>query len=94
MELVGRRWTASILRSLFAGCSHFTEIARTIPGISHRLLAVRLDELEGAGLVAASGGARPWYSLTEKGGDLRHALSEIDAWNQKWVEANVRVARC
>lgn len=84
MELVGRRWTASILRTLFAGCSRFTEIARAIPGLSHRLLSERLAEMQEAGLVVAGDG--PYYSLTDKGRDLRGALSEVEAWNDRWLE--------
>lgn len=87
MELVGKRWTASILRTLFAGCSRFTEMAQAIPGISNRLLSERLEELQAAGLVASTQDARSVYSLTEKGRDLRRALAEIERWNQTWLHA-------
>ena len=46
VELIGRRWTASILRALFAGSERFTDIARTVPGLSNRLLTERLEELQ------------------------------------------------
>ncbi len=84
IELVGKRWTASILRTLFSGCSRFGEIIDSVPGLSNRLLSERLDELQDAGLVVAAADTRPLYSLTEKGRDLRQALSEIEAWNHKW----------
>lgn len=85
IELIGRKWTGAILRTLFAGCSRFTEIADAIPGLSNRLLSQRLSELQAAGLVVAHGKARPVYSLSDKGRDLRGALSEIEAWNRTWL---------
>lgn len=86
VELIGKKWTAAILRTLFAGCSRFSEIAAAVPGLSHRLLSERLNELQTAGLVVAGGGARPVYSLTDKGRDLRGVLSEVDTWNRTWLE--------
>ena len=55
MELIGRRWSASILRTLLSGSHRFCEISTTIPGISHRLVSERLGELIDAGLVEADG---------------------------------------
>jgi DNA-binding HxlR family transcriptional regulator len=83
-ELVGKRWTAAVLRTLFAGCSRFGEIIDAVPGLSHRLLSERLLELEQAGLVVASDDQRPRYSLSERGRDLRPILAEIEEWNQRW----------
>jgi DNA-binding HxlR family transcriptional regulator len=84
VELVGKRWTGAILRSLFAGCSRFGEIVEAIPGLSHRLLTERLAELQQAGLVRASEDRRPLYGLTDKGRDLRRVLAEFEAWNTRW----------
>jgi DNA-binding HxlR family transcriptional regulator len=83
-ELVGKRWTAAVLRTLFAGCSRFGEIVAAVPGLSNRLLTERLNELEDAGLVVASDEPRPRYSLTERGRDLKGILAEIEEWNQRW----------
>lgn len=84
MELVGKRWTAAILRSLFAGCGRFTEIVDAVPGLSHRLLSERLGELSKAGIVVASDDPRPVYSLTPRGRDLGDALGAIEAWTTRW----------
>lgn len=85
IELIGKKWTAAILRTLFAGCSRFSEIAAAVPGLSNRLLSERLEELQAAGLVTARVGSRPVYSLSDKGHDLRGVLAEIDVWNRAWV---------
>jgi len=90
IELIGRRWTASILRVLFAGSQRFTDIAQTVPGLSHRPLTERLEELQTAGIVTIEPGIKHGtYRLTERGEDLRVIFSELEAWNIRWYEADL-----
>lgn len=84
IELIGRRWSASILRALLPGPRRFCEISDTIPGISHRLVSERLGELVDAGLVEQDADA-PGYRLTEAGVDLAAVFAEIDSWNRRWA---------
>jgi DNA-binding HxlR family transcriptional regulator len=87
IELIGRRWTASILRALFSGAERFTDIASTVPGLSHRLLTERLEELQEADLVVIEPGTKHGtYRLTERGTDLERVFSELEAWNARWHE--------
>jgi len=87
IELIGRRWTASILRALFAGNGRFSDIARTVPGLSHRLLSERLRELIEGGFVAAvAEGRHDIYHLTEQGEDLRDIFGQIESWNTRWYK--------
>ncbi len=87
IELVGRRWTASILRALFAGKERFTDIAQTVPGLSHRLLTERLEELQEADLITIEPGTKHGtYRLTERGCDLRPFFQELEDWNARWYE--------
>lgn len=87
-ELIGRRWTGAILQSMQTGASHFSEIARTIPGLSDRLLSQRLKELECQGIVVREvypeTPVRIEYFLTEKGRALEPVLNEIGIWAEKW----------
>ena len=83
-ELIGKRWTGAIVRSLFHGNTRFREIANAIPGISDRLLSQRLKELAAHGIVEAVDGGG--YALTEKGRDLRTILREIARWVHRWEE--------
>ena len=86
IELIGKRWTASILRALFSGATRFTDIARAVPGLSHRLLTERLNELVDAGLVTVVPGIKHGtYRLTDKGEDLRGIFQQLEAWNTLWV---------
>jgi len=86
LELLGRRWTAAIMRALFAGPVRFNEMGRLIPGISHRLLTERLAELQQAGLVERrEDGATQLYRLSEQGRDLRRIFEAVEAWNRRWL---------
>ncbi len=91
IELIGRRWTGSILRALFAGQERFTDIADAIPGLSHRLLTERLEELREAGLVAIRPSTKHGtYRLTDRGADLTVIFQELEAWNTRWYEGDHR----
>jgi DNA-binding HxlR family transcriptional regulator len=85
LEMVGRRWTGAVLRSMFAGNERFSDIAASIPGISARLLAERLRELVDAGVVAPPGKNGGAYRLTRSGEDLREALSALERWSRDWA---------
>jgi DNA-binding HxlR family transcriptional regulator len=88
IELIGKRWTGAILSALTEGPLRFGELAKAIPGLSDRLLSRRLRELEESGVVQreveAGTPTRVSYSLTEKGADLRPAMSELRAWARRW----------
>jgi DNA-binding HxlR family transcriptional regulator len=88
IELIGKRWTGAIVSALTEGPLRFGELARAVPGLSDRLLSQRLRELEEAGVVErqveAGTPTRVSYSLTEKGADLRPAISELRAWARRW----------
>ncbi len=75
VELLGKRWTGLILRSLMEGPRRFSAISTYVDGLSDRLLSERLQELEKVGIVERKvHNERPVtveYSLTEKGADPR-----------------------
>lgn len=91
VELVGRRWTGAIVRTLMPGPRRFNELLASIPGISDRLLTERLRELETAGIVQREVKPDPpirvVYELTESGRDLGPALDEIARWAERWIAA-------
>lgn len=84
-ELVGRRWTGAIIRTLFHGQHRFREIAEAIPGISDRTLSARLKELSRHGIVGPGPEGRG-YALTDKGRDLRLILIELARWANRWKD--------
>lgn len=87
VELIGRRWTGSILFSLIDGPHYFRELLAAVPGISDRLLSQRLRELESEGLVERTvhdgARARVSYRLSPAGRELEPALRELYRWAQE-----------
>lgn len=83
VELLGRRWTSSILRVLLQGPRRFTDLLEAVPRLSSRLLSQRLDELAAAGIVTRPPGGRE-YQLTAKGEGLREAFAALEAWSARW----------
>lgn len=51
-EIIGYKWTTLIVRDLLPGKKRFSELLRSVGGISPRLLTERLRELEAAGLLS------------------------------------------
>lgn len=47
-ELLGKRWTGLIIRSLLGGSKRFSDIQEVIPNISARMLTERFKDLEKA----------------------------------------------
>lgn len=91
IELVGKRWTGAIVRTLMPGARGFNELLAAVPGLSDRLLTERLRELESAGIVTRGvhPGSRPRvsYCLTAAGADLGPALDQIALWAERWIAA-------
>lgn len=94
VETVGRRWTGTVIRLLLGGGRRFNELSGAIPGISARLLAERLRELEHEGLItrAVEPGppVRVTYALTRKGRDLDGAIDAISVWAERWLPLTAR----
>lgn len=49
--VLGGKWTTLIFRDLLGGTRRYSELMRSLPGISPRMLAERLKMLEAEGLV-------------------------------------------
>jgi DNA-binding HxlR family transcriptional regulator len=87
VEVLGRRWTGVILRRLLDGPARFSDLKRSIPGITDRLLSTRLGELELDQLVGRDADESIGYRLTERGEDLRDTLNAMGAHAEKWAQA-------
>ena len=51
LDVLGERWTLLVLRELLGGPRRYGDLRAELPGIATNLLADRLRELEGAGLI-------------------------------------------
>lgn len=89
IELVGKRWTGAIVSILFRGPQRFHVLVSAVPGMSERLCADRLRELETAGLVSRRVLPGPpvgvEYALTEAGRDLNESLGALGRWAHRWL---------
>ena len=89
VELIGRRWSGAIVRALLNGRRRFNEIVALVPGLSDRMLAERLRELEAEGIVARrvipETPVRIEYQLTTKGRALAGAFDAIAEWAHDWL---------
>lgn len=89
VEVVGKRWTGVILRAMLHGVSRFAELRQVVPGLSDRMLAERLVELQGEGIVERQvypeTPVRIEYTLTAKGHELDAAIGALSAWADKWI---------
>jgi DNA-binding HxlR family transcriptional regulator len=90
LEIVGDRWTMTVLRELFLGIRRFGEIQRNT-GAAKNILADRLQSLVANGILVRElyqeRPARYEYRLTEKGLDLYPILIGLMAWGAKHAPA-------
>jgi DNA-binding HxlR family transcriptional regulator len=89
VELVGRRWKGAIIFLLLQDRARFAQLRAAIPGITDRMLAERLHELEAEGVISRTvlpeTPVRVEYALTRKGRALAGALGAIGQWAEKWI---------
>jgi len=93
-RIVSGKWTLVLLRDLAEGTRRFSELQRSLDGISPRTLSARLRVLEEEGIVEriAHPGVPPRveYTLTDKG---RHLVPIVDAMREygtRWLQAGAR----
>lgn len=84
LELVGERWTLLIVRDLLVGPRRYGELAEGLPRIPSNILAARLKELQGAGLIRRMPRSRVIvYELTPYGRELEPVVLALGAWGFK-----------
>lgn len=89
VNILGKKWTLLILRDIaLLNINRFNRIRRSLPGLTPRVLTLRLRELEEAGLIQASiireSPRVVEWMLTEKGKDTIPILMSILAFGAKW----------
>lgn len=78
LDVVGDRWTLLIVRELLVRPCRYSELQDGLPGIATNLLAERLRQLEGAGVISRDGDGR--YELTHWGRKLGTPVHELVRW--------------
>ena len=89
LDVIGGKWSMSIIYTLFPGKKRFSEIERTVPNINTRMLVKELKNMEANGIVTRE--VFPTvpptveYTLTEKGRKLEPIISELYKWGLEFV---------
>jgi DNA-binding HxlR family transcriptional regulator len=91
LDRIGDRWTVLVIGSLRQGPTRFSQIARTVDGVSQKMLTQTLRALERDGLVTRTIypeiPPRVEYELTELGRSLREPLEELEHWATAHMDA-------
>ena len=89
LETLSGKWTYLIVGALSRATMRNSELARTIEGISPKMLSQTLRELERDGLVERTVfpevPPRVEYSLTELGRELATLMNHIRLWAEEHV---------
>jgi DNA-binding HxlR family transcriptional regulator len=91
MEVLAKPWNGMLMVVLEDGPLRFSELADRVPAIGDRMLAARLKELEGRGLVLRrvehGPPVRVMYALTDVGRGYRDVAEAITRWGKLIVRA-------
>ncbi|WLW55155.1 helix-turn-helix domain-containing protein [Streptomyces sp. SX92] len=89
MDVIGGKWKVLILWALHVRPCRFGELRRELPGVTEKVLAAQLRELEADGIVHREAydevPPRVEYSLTPRGATLNEALAPLGAWGRENV---------
>jgi DNA-binding HxlR family transcriptional regulator len=88
-SIVSGKWTLLIIRDLTTGTKRFSELERSLVGISPKTLSERLSALESEGILQRKTYAevppKVEYSLTEKGQALFVIIEDMRAYGRHWL---------
>ena len=88
-DIIGAKWTAVLVHDLSEGARRFSELERSLPGISPRTLSERLRALEQDGVIVrrsyAESPPRVEYELTAKGEALLPIIDEMRKFGREWL---------
>nr|WP_205325581.1 helix-turn-helix domain-containing protein [Glycomyces sp. YM15] len=87
IDVVGGKWKMHLMWVLAEGPVRFGQIRRKLDGVSEKVLAENLRQLEASGIVHrelyAEVPPRVEYSLTPLGESLNRALAPLEVWGDR-----------
>lgn len=85
-RIIGKKWSVAILAEISSGkFEGFNRFLCSAAGITPRMLSMRLQELERAGLIKRrANGKKKIYSITQKGSEIQAIITDIKKWNVRW----------
>ena len=87
--VIGSKWTLLVIRDLAGGKKRFSQLERSLRGISAKTLSERLRGLEHECIVNRRAYAeippRVEYALTEKGQALLTLIESMREYGERWL---------
>ena len=89
LGVLGKKWAMLVLRDIgILGVDRFNRLLASIPGLTPRVLSMRLKELEKEGFIKCiekgNSSMSVRWTLTEKGRDALPILLQFTAFGSKW----------
>lgn len=95
LDRIANKWTVLVIQLLEPGPRRFSELKRSIEGISQKMLTQTLRRMEADGFVSrrafATVPVTVEYSLTPLGHSLHAALSPLRQWAEDNMDKVLRV---
>ena len=86
--LIENKWKLLIIRNLLVGTQRFSELKRTIPGISQKVLTDNLRSMEADGIIErkvyAEVPPKVEYSLSPLGDSMRPIIKAMETWGTEY----------
>jgi len=90
LTMIGSKWSVLIIRELLSGTKRYSELKRTISGVSPKVLTTQLRNMEQKGLlvrvVYPEVPPKVEYTLTELGYSLKSILDSLQSWGEVYRE--------
>lgn len=90
LDVVGDRWTLLIVRDLLRGKTRYSQLRRSVEGVTTTLLSDRLKLLEREAIIErrfySDHPPRAEYVLTAKGHGLGVIIGALSTWGQQHAE--------
>ena len=97
LMLISDKWKVLILRDLLGGTMRFSELRRSLGGVSQKVLTANLRQMEADGLVHREVypevPPRVEYSLTGTGQSLEPVIDAMRDWGAAYQRAHADNAR-
>lgn len=88
LQLIGDKWKVLIIRDLLTGTKRFSELMRSVTGITQKVLTSHLRSMEADGLLTRKAYSevppRVEYSLTPVGYSLKPILDSMTVWGTEY----------
>lgn len=88
IKLMGCKWKILIIRDLLEGTKRFSQLKKSVKGITQKVLTSNLREMEDNGLlerkVYPQNPPKVEYTLTDVGYSLRPVIDSLKSWGKDY----------